>query len=119
MGGLGRLRRGMGIVFPQLSDTEVETAWAGRIAVTPEMMPHLHAPDTGVLAGLGFSGRGIAMTSVMAKCLVQKALGAADDDLAFPVTSMQPVPFHWAANKLLPLAAPSMTLRDGLDTFLN
>ena len=119
MGGLGRLHRGLGKVFPQLGETPIETSWSGRIAVTPEMMPHLHEPDDGILAALGFSGRGIAMTSVMARSLIHKALGGSNDDLPFPVTSMNPVPFHWAAQKLLPLAAPAMTLRDGVDTILN
>jgi glycine/D-amino acid oxidase-like deaminating enzyme len=119
MGGLERLRRGVSNVFPQLNDTEMETSWSGRVAVTPEMMPHLHEPAEGVLAALGFSGRGIAMTSVMARSLVRKALGGSDDELPFPVTSVAPIPFHWAANKMLPLAAPAMTLRDTLDRVLS
>lgn len=117
-GGINRLKRGLKTVFPQLSDTEIESYWAGRIAVTPEMMPHLHEPDKGVLAGLGFSGRGIAMTSVMARMLVRKALGAADDTLAFPVLPIKPIPLHWAAKAMIPLAAPAMTVRDQMDTVL-
>jgi glycine/D-amino acid oxidase-like deaminating enzyme len=119
LGGINRLKRGLRIVFPQLTDTEIETFWAGRIAVTPEMMPHLHEPDKGVLAGLGFSGRGIAMTSVMGRTLAKKALGAANDTLPFPVLPIKPIPFHWAAKAMIPLAAPAMTLRDQMDTVLS
>jgi len=115
-GGLKRLQQGMSTVFPQLDETIVETSWSGRIAVTPEMMPHLHEPDQGVLAGIGFSGRGIAMTSVMARCLVHKALGGGSDELPFPVSSINPIPLHGITKKLIPLAAPAMTVRDGLDT---
>ena len=79
-------------------------------------MPHLHEPAPGVLAGLGFSGRGIAMTSVMARTLVKKALGAAENTLPFPVRPVQPLPMHWAARRLIPLAAPAMTIRDKIDT---
>ena len=119
MGGAARLKRGLNIVFPQLHGIGVEATWAGRIAVTPEMMPHLHEPAPGVLAAVGFSGRGIAMTSVMGRSLVKKALGADDSALPFPVTTITPAPMHWAANKMLPLAAPAMTLRDKLDTIID
>lgn len=119
LGGTGRLTRGLHKTFPQLSDTPIETTWAGRIAVTPDMMPRLHEPDAGVLAGLGFSGRGIAMTSVMARALVAKALGAGDETLPFPVTSISPVPFHAITKTFLPFGAPAMTARDTLDTLIN
>lgn len=119
LGGIGRLNRGLRTVFPQLADVPVETNWAGRIAVTPEMMPHLHEPASGVLAALGFSGRGIAMTSVMGRTLAKKALGAADDTLPFPVSPLRPIPLHWATSKALPFAAPAMTFRDRLDTLID
>lgn len=119
LGGVGRLKNGLHTVFPQLRNIEIERTWAGRIAVTPEMMPHLHEPASGVLAGVGFSGRGIAMTSVMGRSLARKALGADDHDLPFPVSPIAPAPFHWIANKMLPLAAPAMTLRDKLDTIVD
>ncbi|WP_299591818.1 FAD-binding oxidoreductase [uncultured Tateyamaria sp.] len=118
-GGIARLKEGLGIVFPQLENSKIEATWAGRIAVTPEMMPHLHEPAPGVLAGLGFSGRGIAMTSVMARTLVKKALGAQDNTLPFEVIPVRPLPMHWASRKLIPLAAPAMTIRDKIDTMFN
>jgi glycine/D-amino acid oxidase-like deaminating enzyme len=116
LGGIKRLKGGLNKVFPQLNDIEIETTWGGSIAVTPEMMPHLHEPEPGILAALGFSGRGIAMTSVMARTLVRKALGASNDSLPFPVTDIKPIPFHGIAKAVLPLAAPAMTLRDRLDS---
>lgn len=119
LGGIGRLQRGLQTVFPQLAGIGIETSWAGQIAVTPDMMPHLHEPETGVLAALGFSGRGIAMTSVMARTLVKKALGADDNTLPFPVSPIHPIPFHWAARQVVPLAAPAMTLRDRIDDMID
>ncbi|MFT6024856.1 MAG: glycine/D-amino acid oxidase-like deaminating enzyme [Ascidiaceihabitans sp.] len=118
LGGIQRLKRGLRTVFPQLADQPIEATWAGRIAVTPETMPHLHEPDSGVLAGLGFSGRGIAMTSVMARTLVKKALGADDATLPFPVSPIKAIPFQSITRRLIPLAAPAMTLRDRLDPIL-
>lgn len=119
LGGIGRLRNGLHRVFPQLKQSVIETAWAGRIAVTTEMMPHLHEPAPGVLSAIGFSGRGIAMTSVMGRTLARKAMGAGDDTLPFPVTPVSPIPFHWGTKKLLPLGAPAMSFRDKLDTLFD
>jgi sarcosine oxidase len=119
LGGYPRLRRGLKTVFPQLADVRVERKWAGRIAVTPEMMPRLHEPAPGVLAGLGFSGRGIAMTSVMGRTLSAKLLGTPDDELPFPVVPINPLPFHDLTRRLIPLAAPAMTAKDRLDTLID
>lgn len=116
---LGRLRDGLRTVFPQIGNIEIERKWAGRIAVTPEMMPHMHEPSPGVLAGVGFSGRGIAMTSVMGRALSGKLLGATDDALPFPVQDISPIPMHGLTSRLIPLAAPAMTLKDKFDSLTN
>ncbi len=116
---LGRLRGGLRTVFPQIANIEIERKWAGRIAVTPEMMPHMHEPAPGLLAGIGFSGRGIAMTSVMGRALSGKLLGRADDDLPFPILPITPIPMHGLTRRLIPLAAPAMTLKDKFDSLTN
>lgn len=116
LGGIKRLKRGMLTVFPQLAGIDIEATWAGRIAVTPEMMPHLHEPDSGVIAALGFSGRGIAMTSVMARTVVSKALGADENTLPFLVSPISRISAHSVKRVAIPLAAPAMTMRDKLDT---
>jgi sarcosine oxidase len=99
-------------VFPQLERIEIETTWAGRIGVTQDMMPRMHEPAPGVLAGLGFSGRGIAMTSVMGRALARKVLGGHNDDLPFPISIISPIPFHSVSSRMVPLMAPSMSMRD-------
>ena len=114
-----RLRGGLRTVFPQIADIPIERKWAGRIAVTPEMMPHLHEPAPGILAGLGFSGRGIAMTSVMGRTLSAKILGRDEKDLPFPVLPITPLPMHGLTRRLIPLAAPAMTLKDKFSTLTN
>ncbi len=119
LGGYNRLKRGLRTVFPQLAANPIERRWGGRIAVTPEMMPHLHEPAPGVLAGIGFSGRGIAMTSVMGRALSSKLLGTPADDLPFPVVPIKPVPLHGLTNPLVPLMAPAMTFKDRFDSLID
>ena len=112
LGGVGRLLNGLHTVFPQLKDIRIETTWAGRIGVTQDMMPKMVEPAPGVLAGVGFSGRGIAMTSVMGRSLSRKILGGHNDDLPFPVSSITPIPFHSVSSRMVPLMAPSMAMKD-------
>lgn len=119
LGGFARLRAGLKTVFPQIADIPIERKWAGRIAVTPEMMPHLHEPAPGILAGLGFSGRGIAMTSVMGRALSGRLLGTSEGDLPFPVLPITPIPFHGIKRRLIPLAAPAMTFKDRFDAMIS
>ena len=118
LGGHKRLQDGLHTVFPQLRHIGIERHWAGRIAVTPEMMPRIYEPAAGVTAALGFSGRGIAMTSVMGRALTQKILGGAEHSLPFPVQAINSVPLHRPLKSLIPLAAPAMSLKDKIDRAL-
>jgi len=114
-----RLRKGLKTVFPQIADIALERKWAGRIAVTQDFMPHLHEPAPGILAGLGFSGRGIAMTSVMGRALSARLLGAGADALPFPVMPVTPIPMHGLTRSLIPLSAPALSLKDRLSSLTN
>ena len=119
LGGHSRLRNGLHTVFPQLRHIKIERTWSGRIAVTPEMMPHIHEPAPGVTAALGFSGRGIAMTSVMGRALTQKVLGAPRSTLPFPIQPINTIPLHRPLKALIPFAAPAMSIKDKIDRKLN
>src|SRR5262249_19074655 len=61
---LGKLTRRLAATFPQLGPLEWEHRWSGWVAVTYDMYPHLHELASGVWAGLGYSGRGIALASL-------------------------------------------------------
>lgn len=111
-----RLLKGLHTVFPQLRDIGLERTWGGRIAVTPEMMPHIHEPAPGLTAALGFSGRGIAMTSVMGRALTRKVLGEPESSLPFPVQAVNPIAFHGPLKALIPMAAPAMSAKDNFDS---
>jgi glycine/D-amino acid oxidase-like deaminating enzyme len=81
-------------IFPQLRDIAFEYHWGGLVAMTRDHLPHLHELAPGLLAGLGYNGRGIAMATVMGRLLARRALGASVVELGFPVTPVLPVPFH-------------------------
>ncbi|MEM7379367.1 MAG: FAD-dependent oxidoreductase [Pseudomonadota bacterium] len=119
LGGTRRLLNGLHTVFPQLTGIGIECAWGGHIAMTPDMMPKIHEPAPGVTAGLGFSGRGIAMSSVMGRALAARVLGGAADALPFLVTPLTPIPFHRPISTLVPLAPPFLAARDALHASWN
>lgn len=89
-----RLRRAAREIYPQLADAEWSNHWAGRIALTRDHFPHLLELGPGLLAGLGYQGRGVAMATAMGQLLAARAQGAADADLPLPVGRPKPFPLH-------------------------
>ncbi|WP_172926674.1 FAD-binding oxidoreductase [Pseudomonas sp. MS19] len=89
-----RLLRSMRSVFPQFCEEDLEYHWGGRVAFTPDVLPHLHEPAPGQLAGLGYNGRGVAMATVMGRVLAERVAGKPAEDLPIPTTGFKSVPFH-------------------------
>jgi len=81
-------------LFPRIGAIPWEHRWSGRVALTADHLPHLHEPRPGVLIGLGYNGRGVAMATVMGKLLADRALGASRAEIGWPVTPVAPIPLH-------------------------
>lgn len=81
-------------LFPQIGAAEWEHRWSGRVALTADHLPHLHEPRPGLLIGLGYNGRGVAMATVMGKLLADRALGAGPAEIGWPVTPIRPIALH-------------------------
>ncbi|MDP6346103.1 MAG: FAD-binding oxidoreductase, partial [Alphaproteobacteria bacterium] len=77
------LRR-LAIAFPQIERPEVEYLWEGNIAMTTDRLPRHHELAGGIIAGLGYSGRGIAIGSATGRMLAERVLGAQAADLPLP-----------------------------------
>ena len=80
-------------LFPQLASVRWDYRWSGYVAMTPDQTPKLWNLAPGVHAGLGFNGRGVAMSTMMGKQLANLALG---EDPDMPVAPMRRIPFHAA-----------------------
>ncbi len=80
-------------VFPRLKGVNWRFRWGGRIAVTEDRLPHFHEPKPGLIAGLGYNGRGVAMSHVMGKCLADRILDIPLKQLPFPSTAIKNIPF--------------------------
>jgi sarcosine oxidase len=81
-------------IFPQLEGIRYEYHWGGLVGMTRDHLPHLHEAAPGLMAGLGYNGRGVAMATVMGRILADWALGVPAPELAFPVTPLAPIPMH-------------------------
>jgi sarcosine oxidase len=81
-------------IFPQLRGVDWRYRWGGKIAITGDRLPHFHEPRKGLIAGLGYNGRGVAMSHAMGLCLAQRVLGAAPESLPFPTTAIKSIPFR-------------------------
>ena len=81
-------------LFPQLGRVDWAFHWSGWVAMTSDQIPHLHELAPGVLAGLGYSGRGIAFATVMGRELARGALGVRARDLLVPASPL-PAPPHF------------------------
>jgi glycine/D-amino acid oxidase-like deaminating enzyme len=68
--------------------------WAGRLAITTDHYPHLHEPAPGLLAALGYNGRGVAMATMMGRQLAQRVRGVPAAELDMPMTEICAIPLH-------------------------
>ena len=107
------LRRVLLGLFPQLAATPIEYRWAGRVALTRDSIPHLHAPAPGILIATGFNGKGVALTTLMGKILANHILFP-NRPPAYPITEIRPIPLYFVREPALNLAMYYETLMDRL-----
>ncbi len=81
-------------LWPQLQGAAWTHGWNGQLAMTPDHYPHIHQPAPGLIACLGYNGRGVALSTAMGAEIAKLAQGAAARDIAMPVTPITTVPFH-------------------------
>ncbi|WP_426954913.1 NAD(P)/FAD-dependent oxidoreductase [Muricoccus radiodurans] len=81
-------------LWPAAASLRWTHGWAGRLAVTTDHYPHLHEPAPGLLAALGYNGRGVAMATTMGRQLARRAAGTPAEALDMPVSPIRPIPLH-------------------------
>jgi sarcosine oxidase len=80
-------------IFPQLKDAKAAYHWTGLVCITPDFLPHYHAPQPGLHVALGFNGRGVAMSNRTGAWLARKILGKPDSG-GIPATDIRAIPMH-------------------------
>lgn len=100
-------------LWPALAGVEWTHAWGGRLAMTRDQYPHVHEPAPGLIACLGYNGRGVAMATAMGAHIARRILDpAAEFDL--PITPIRPIALHAA----WPLAVRAAIARARIVDFL-
>ena len=105
-------------IYPELAGLPLEYRWAGFVAMTRDGLPHLHQPAPGLLAGLGYNGRGVAMATAMGRLLGRWALGESAESLDFPVTPLRPIRLHGLSRLAARATIRYLQLRDALEQSL-
>ena len=88
------------------------------MAMTGDEFPHLHVLAPGVFAGLGYSGRGIALATMMGRELARGAMATPVDALLFPATvptAPHRIPIGAVARAGVRALAASYRVRDAID----
>lgn len=102
-------------IFPSIRPESWRYRWSGQIALTNDRVPHLHEPAPGLVAGLGYNGRGVAMSLVMGRVLAERLLGVAPEGLPFPLSPIQPMAFRNLQIVGAGFAMSAMRVRDKLE----
>lgn len=101
--------------FPQIGEIEIAHIWEGIIAMTPERLPRLHELAGGVFAGMGYSGRGIALATVMGEALAARAMGAAASAVPPLPAPVRTLPMHDIVSPLSRAMIGYYRWKDGRD----
>jgi len=85
----GLVRRCMLRVFPQLADVAIDYAWGGKVAITLNRLPAFGRLDGDVYYAMGFSGQGVALTTLAGKVVAEAVAGQAE---RFDLLASVPIP---------------------------
>lgn len=83
-------------LYPQLGEIEWPYLWFGDLDMQHRTIPRLFGLAPGVVAALGYSGRGVPTGTMMGGVLADWALGARPQDLALPIETLSRAP-AWMA----------------------
>ncbi|UWQ18643.1 FAD-binding oxidoreductase [Jannaschia sp. M317] len=97
-----RVRRNLSCVYPELRDVRFTHAWGGTLAVTATRLPYLAEVRPGVFSAGGYSGHGLALSTLFGKVAVEAMRG---ERARFEVLSRLPVPALPGGRWLGPWAA--------------
>ncbi len=88
------LERVVAKLFPRLAGTPFAHRWCGRVALTRDFLPHLHAPAPGLIADIGCMGRGIGLQSAMGAAIAHYLLRGDAQALPLPLRPVRPIPLR-------------------------
>lgn len=100
-------------LYPQLSPLRVDHAWAGRVSITRDRLPHLWEVEPGLHAALGYNGRGVAM-AVRLGAIAAERIAEPARAIPFPTSPAPRFPGHRARQPVLHAAMLYHRLMDSM-----
>jgi glycine/D-amino acid oxidase-like deaminating enzyme len=91
-------------IHPQIGDVEWQYFWWGDLDMQPRTIPRLFQLAPGVVASLGYSGRGVPTGTMMGTVLADWALGVPEKDMALKTEPLAKAPAYMKI-------APQLVLR--------
>jgi glycine/D-amino acid oxidase-like deaminating enzyme len=88
------LERAMLRLFPALEGTAIERRWFGRVAMTPDHLPHIHEPEKGLIAIAGCQGRGVGLMTALGERVAAYLRSGDPGSIPFPLSPIRPIPLH-------------------------
>jgi glycine/D-amino acid oxidase-like deaminating enzyme len=109
------LRRGMGMVFPDMADVRIEYAWGGNVAFARDEMPHGGTLDGMYFAG-GYGGHGIALATELGDLIARRVGG---QTVTNPLLDLEcpTIPLYWGTPWFLPLAGAYYKVKDWMEAW--
>lgn len=106
------LRRALAGIFPQLGDIPIDYCWGGLVGMTKDRFPRAGEAD-GMIYGMGYSGHGAQMSTLMGQVLADLAMGRTDSN---PLHGMDwpAIPAHSGKPWFLPAVGLWFALKDRL-----
>jgi gamma-glutamylputrescine oxidase len=74
----GFVRKYMLRVYPQLAEARIDYAWGGTLAITRNRLPGFGRLGPGLFYAQGFSGHGVALTTLAGKLIAEAVAGSAE-----------------------------------------
>jgi glycine/D-amino acid oxidase-like deaminating enzyme len=88
------LDRALHRLYPMLAGVKISHRWYGRVAMTPDHLPHLHEPEPGLIMAAGCQGRGIGLMVSLGEPIARYLAGGDPADLPLPITPLRAIPLH-------------------------
>ncbi len=98
--------------FPQLDHPKFTHIWGGFVGITTDFFPRFHRLGLNYIGFTGYNGRGLALSIPLGQQLANALMGAAQNNLAIPLTQPREIPFHAIAARIGPAALARYRLKD-------
>lgn len=109
------LRHAMLRLYPALAEVPIERRWYGRVAMTPDHLPHIHEPEPGLIAVAGCQGRGVGLMTALGPRIAAYLETRDPEELPLPLAPIRPIPLHRFRRVGVAATIAWYRLRDGLE----